>query len=364
MGKHSGSDPKTPMNRRSFLALGALGAGAAVVGYNLSHSDNVDRLAERHPREVVERLPKGTLVIMGGQAELGSRIPETAEQMGIDAELLKDPDKMLMTLPTQQLEDLTDKVDFAGLFRAIGTFAPINGRRVVCVTSASEQHAQRNEWLDTVLFKLLGASEVVAIGTKDAANDDAIVEKLTNSDTSLVYFDGGNQSLLMKNFFDTKAYHAIRDRYLNDSSFTVSGSSAGAAVMSGDGKTIMDWNTDHSGPVMGSGFGFLSKVIVDTHLHRHPEYHRLERLQLAVNDHKDCIGLGIDERTGLVIRDGEGTVIGQQKIWKLEPSDTLRTFDELEHQKAVFAAGDRISLKKYAYVSDRQSSKLVSLGGR
>ena len=356
MDSDSGPDSPKLISRRRLLALGAV---TALTGYAVTRPDNAPDTAAAK-----KRFPKGTLVIMGGQAELGSRIPETAEQMGIDAETLSDPEKMMQTLPAQQLCDFADKVDFAGMFRDIQRYAPIRGRTVVCVTSASEKHAQRNEWLDIILFRLMGARKVITIADKDAANDDKIVAALKDKDTSLVYFDGGSQALLMQNFYDTKAYHVIRDRYLNDDSFTVSGSSAGAAVMSGEGAMIEDWNADHSGAVMGSGFGFIDRVIVDTHMHRHPEYHRLERLQLAVNDHKDCIGIGIDERTGIVIRDGEGTVIGQQRVWKLEPSETPHTHEELEHQEAIFAAGDRISLKNHAYVSDRQSSKLVSFGGR
>ena len=73
----------------------------------------------------------------------------------------------------------------------------------------------------------------------------------------------------------------------------IGGTSAGAAVMTRvmitRGRTTAD---------VGEGFDFFPGAVVDQHFLKR---NRLSRLLSVLTDHPDLIGLGIDERTALVV---------------------------------------------------------------
>jgi cyanophycinase len=61
-------------------------------------------------------------------------------------------------------------------------------------------------------------------------------------------------------------------------------------------------------PEMDKGFGLLGHVIVDQHFHQRK---RLRRLQAALVAHPELVGLGVDEETAVVIRNGTLKVVGR-----------------------------------------------------
>ena len=111
----------------------------------------------------------------------------------------------------------------------------------------------------------------------------------------------------------------------------VGGTSAGAAVMS-------DLMICSGNPVavVGEGFGFLPGVVVDQHFH---ERNRLARLVGVLTKHRDHLGIGIDEQTGVQVQGEVVTVLGKQNIHVCLPTPK----DEKCEVKD-FAAGDRLDL--------------------
>ncbi len=59
------------------------------------------------------------------------------------------------------------------------------------------------------------------------------------------------------------------------------------------------------------GLGLLDGVVVDQHFDTRA---RLARLLHVLGNHPDQLGLGLDERTGVVIRAGTLTVVGERTI--------------------------------------------------
>jgi cyanophycinase-like exopeptidase len=64
-------------------------------------------------------------------------------------------------------------------------------------------------------------------------------------------------------------------------------------------------------PLFGTGFSILSDVIIDQHF---TARRRQERLTRAVLTHPKLAGLGIDEGTGILFRDGVIEVIGRGDV--------------------------------------------------
>ncbi|MEM3394250.1 MAG: cyanophycinase [Candidatus Methanomethylicia archaeon] len=133
-----------------------------------------------------------------------------------------------------------------------------------------------------------------------------------------IYFTGGVQERIIKGLIvdgeETPALKAIRKLYSNGK--LIAGSSAGAAIMSNpmiyEG---MDVNVK-----VGIGLGFLmnGKVIVDQHFIQRG---RITRLFEAMWKTEVKLGIGVDEKTALKIKDNVGEVIGRSMIIILEMKD-------------------------------------------
>lgn len=365
--KSDSSSASKGSHRLKVLALGGLTVAAAAVSMPYSGQwagDRGDRPEATTKLDAKRVMPKGALVLIGGTADRSGKLPEIASEIGVPEEHLQEPAGFLQKLEAQHLDALCQRCDHAGIFNAIQKTCPFKGKTVVCVTSASKENAQRNAWLDQLFFRLMGASDVVTITNRSDANKDAVAEVISDSKTAMVYFDGGDQHTLSESFNNTRAYHAVRERYINDEHFTVAGTSAGAAVMAGSGSMIKGWNEDNSAAELGSGLALLDHIIVDTHIHRTEALPRLGRLQAAVNTHPHCIGLGLDDSTGVVIRGGVATVIGAQKVWKLEPTDRDYPSEEIRKTAPSFVAGDKITLGDFASMIDFNRDRASHFAGR
>jgi cyanophycinase len=73
---------------------------------------------------------------------------------------------------------------------------------------------------------------------------------------------------------------------------------------------------------IGPGFGLLGyEAIVDTHFSAR---RRLQRLFVVIADHPHLLGIGIDEDTALVVRDGVGQVVGAGGVTFVDGRDSVR----------------------------------------
>src|SRR6185295_17336884 len=95
----------------------------------------------------------------------------------------------------------------------------------------------------------------------------------------------------------------------------VGGTSAGAAVMSRVmivGGETADLTIVRSGTVLtADGLGLIPGAIVDQHFVRRQ---RFNRLLSAVLDHPDLVGIGIDEKTAIVVSGSSFEVVGDSNV--------------------------------------------------
>jgi cyanophycinase len=175
---------------------------------------------------------------------------------------------------------------------------------VVVVPQASEREERGVE--SAQMWRDAGAANVVNL--TDLSDRERARAELERAD--LIWFGGGDQKLLMQALRDADLIETVQRRAR--CGVVCGGTSAGAAVMSrvmitGEGtdelKLIAPGAT-----VVAEGLGLLPGTIVDQHFLARQ---RNNRLVGAVLDHPDLVGVGIDERTALIVVDGRAEVLGE-----------------------------------------------------
>lgn len=184
------------------------------------------------------------------------------------------------------------------------------------VSEAKNQHHSRIEVITTAstipvevgqnyldAFSKLQCNNVGLIDIRnreDAANPEYI-ERIKNAD--VVMCTGGNQMRLTATFGGTEIYKILHQRYMNEEGFIIAGTSAGAMAMSNT--MIYEGNAANAhlkGAVkVTTGLAFMKDVIFDSHFDKRGRFGRLAQ---AVATNPSCIGIGLGEDTGLLIREG------------------------------------------------------------
>jgi cyanophycinase len=156
----------------------------------------------------------------------------------------------------------------------------------------------------------------------DAANPDYL-ERIGICD--VVMFSGGNQLRLSSTFGGTPFLERVLERYHNEPSFVVAGTSAGAMAMSNT--MIYEGNATRAhlkGEVkITTGLGFMDDVIFDSHFEKRG---RFARLAQAVAANPSCIGIGLGEDTGMIITNGNKMeAIGSGLVMIVDGHDILHS---------------------------------------
>jgi len=153
------------------------------------------------------------------------------------------------------------------------------------------------------------------VANLDLADREAARKAIESAD--LVWFPGGDQVRLLDAIEAAGVAAAIRARYAAGA--VVGGTSAGAAVMSSTmilGGETADLTAVRSGSVATKdGLGLLPGSIVDQHFLKRQ---RFNRLLSAVLDHPDLVGIGIDERTAIVVDGSRLEVLGESAVLVLD----------------------------------------------
>lgn len=148
-------------------------------------------------------------------------------------------------------------------------------------------------------------------------------------EAGLIYITGGDQNLFMQTSAKTGLSAAIHNAF--DSGAMISGTSAGAAVMSkkmitgnqlslaaysGNFRTIHENNIEIS-----EGLGLLKNVIIDQHFIRRM---RMNRLISVAIENPDEMCVGIDESTAILVEGNKATVVGSSQVVVLTNNGNLR----------------------------------------
>jgi cyanophycinase len=196
-----------------------------------------------------------------------------------------------------------DRTGERAVLRRVADLAGGNAARVAVLGTATTVPDQVGPVYEKAFGDLAGEVTFLPVSSREEANDPVTVAAIERADA--VFFTGGDQdriaAIVGGSDADT-ALHAVWQR-----GAVVAGTSAGAAMMSttmvlGGGDQVPSTSV-RTGP----GLGFVSGLVVDMHF---AERGRIARLLAVVAMFPHELGLGIDEDTAVVVRNGTFEVIG------------------------------------------------------
>lgn len=136
---------------------------------------------------------------------------------------------------------------------------------------------------------------------------------------TLIWMPGGDQNRFMTAIAGTGLDDVIRARC--NAGAVVGGTSAGAAILSqmmitgdADLQSLVSGKT-----TLGKGLGVWADGIFDQHFLKRQ---RNNRLLAAVLDHPTLVGVGIDESTAAIVRNGQIEVVGKSAVVVFDARET------------------------------------------
>jgi cyanophycinase len=167
-------------------------------------------------------------------------------------------------------------------------------------------------------WKGKGFERVASLDLSDAAAARRAIESAT-----LIWFPGGDQSRLLDAIEKANLADAIHARHRAGA--VVGGTSAGAAVLSAwmiVGGETADLTVVRSGSVaVVKGLDLLPGTIIDQHFLKRQ---RFNRLLSAVLEQPDLVGIGIDEKTAILVRGTHLDVLGESGVLVVDARGTKR----------------------------------------
>lgn len=256
-----------------------------------------------------------------------------------------------------------DECDPHGHFRNMLAHCAKPSPHIEIITSASRAYAQENARQYEKLFHFLGADNVRTTSTHDIRqirDNPGLTKRLEQAD--IIYFTGGDQTLLADLYRNTQVQDILHKRYLRDSGLLIAGTSAGAMIMARD---MIDGNPAIKGnpTPMNTGFAMLPAVI-ETHTN---ERDREPRFLSAVAQSPGNIGIALDGGTALIIKNGKATVTGSGRVMvanrpespleqegqhaaDLETIEGCAPYKQNGMTAHIYRKGDQFTLGEYARV--------------
>jgi cyanophycinase len=206
---------------------------------------------------------------------------------------------------------------------------------IVVIPTAGDADTYNESSLATL--RKAGGTNLTLLHTRDrnVADSEAFVEPLRKARG--VFFVGGRQWRLADAYLDTRTQRELEALLARGG--VIAGSSAGATIQGSfmvrgavSGNEIMV-SPDHI-----RGLGFLTDSAVDQHLLTR---HREKDLVPVINERPDLLGIGLDERTAIVVHGDQFEVIGPSKV----------AIYTAGHDFYFLQSGDRFDLTKRAAIS-------------
>ncbi|QNF35173.1 cyanophycinase [Adhaeribacter swui] len=179
-------------------------------------------------------------------------------------------------------------------------------------TASSVPEESANDYLKA--FKKLDLTnvQVIDIRCREDASKEEFLKLAEQVDG--IMFTGGDQLRLTAIFGGTEFLNILKFRYTYDN-IVIAGTSAGAMAMSTP--MIYEGPTNGGGFLKGevritTGLEFLKDIAIDTHFIARG---RIVRMTQAIATNPGCIGIGLEEDTGIIVREGRNLeVIGSGLI--------------------------------------------------
>jgi cyanophycinase len=222
-------------------------------------------------------IPKGKLISVGGSEDKGA---------GIDPHFAQNAHLNFF--------------EFGILKRILSEMKGIHSVIEVITTASQIPEEVGENYIQA--FGKLGCKNVGILHIKkreDALNPEYL-ERIKKADG--VMFTGGNQLRLSMIFGGTEFLKILIRRYYQED-FVIAGTSAGAMAMS---NTMIYQGSSPGALLKGevkitTGLALIKDVIIDTHFVTRGRFGRLTQ---AVAGNPGCIGIGLGEDTGVLIKEG------------------------------------------------------------
>jgi cyanophycinase len=178
----------------------------------------------------------------------------------------------------------------------------------LAVMTVATNHSEEAAAKYNALFRRLGIKhvDVVDVSQRDDSFNEDSLKKIQTAHG--LFFTGGDQLNITSLLGGTPLHNLIYERYKKG--ILIAGTSAGAAMMSSS--MIISGSSDAppkvSGVAIAPGMDLIDSTIIDTHFSQRGRH---GRLLTAIAHYPQVLGLGIDERTAMVFRNGEFKVIGE-----------------------------------------------------
>jgi cyanophycinase len=148
--------------------------------------------------------------------------------------------------------------------------------------------------------------------------DNDLPDKVDKADA--FFFTGGDQLKLTSLYGGTTFLEKLKNKYI-DEKIVIAGTSAGAMAMS---TPMIYAGNDEKQQIAGeikitTGLEFLKDVCIDTHF---IDRSRFIRLAQVISTNPTCIGIGIEEDSAIIVRNGKNVeVIGSGLITIIEGNE-------------------------------------------
>ncbi|HEY0459663.1 MAG TPA: cyanophycinase [Pyrinomonadaceae bacterium] len=197
----------------------------------------------------------------------------------------------------------------------------LNKAKILVMTVATDSPEDAAERYKEVFERLKFKNfEVLNIDDRSQAFDEPVLEKIRNA-TGL-YFTGGSQLHVTALTGGTPLHYLILDKF--NQGMAIGGTSAGAMMMSSS--TLLSGSSDVA-PKLGAvevapGMEFLDRSIIDTHFSQRGRH---GRLLSSVAHNPQVLGIGIDERTAIVVEGDKFEVIGEGAVTVICAKNSMHT---------------------------------------
>lgn len=225
---------------------------------------------------------------------------------------------------------------------------------IVVLPMSSEEPDSSFIFFKTQMVKLTSNPIVMLNFNKETAQNKVLTDSLQKA--KLIFISGGDQVRFMNVVQNTPIKTAIQKAYENGS--TISGTSAGAAVMSekmitGNQKLQKEYsgtfdNIRYDNLETSEGLGLLKTAIIDQHFLKRNRYNRLLS---ALVEFPTLTGIGIDEATAIIVRNNQIEVAGESEVIVVRnPKGILKakhnnliSIESL--QMSIYTAGQKFNIK-------------------
>jgi cyanophycinase len=220
--------------------------------------------------------------------------------------------------------------------------------RIIIMTVATDQPkdavGRYEEFFERLKVKNFEAIDII---TRSQSFDEEIIEKI-GAATGL-YFTGGDQLHVTTLMGGTPLSELIADKF--EKGMVVGGTSAGAMMIS---SSMIVSGASDCVPRLGSidvvpGMNFLKDAVIDTHFSQRGRH---GRLLAAVARNPQVLGLGIDERTAMIVRDDIFEIIGEGAVTVVCAKDSYHTnlpYIGKDETLGIFDVGFHVLPEGYRY---------------